>query len=64
MNNELVDHVMQIADSYRDARLPESAAMYRENLAAVIGQIQQINMIISATINILIGCFVTILVLL
>lgn len=42
MNNELVDHVMQIADSYRDARLPESAAMHRKNLAAVIGQIQQI----------------------
>jgi|JI10StandDraft_1071094.scaffolds.fasta_scaffold16921_6 hypothetical protein len=42
MSNELVDHVMQIADSYRDARLPESAEVFRRDLATVIGQIQQI----------------------
>ena len=42
MSNELVDHVMQIADSYRDARLPESAEVFRKDLVTVVEQIQQI----------------------
>lgn len=42
MNTNLVNHVMQIADSYRNARLPESAEVLRQDLAAVLSQIQQI----------------------
>lgn len=32
MTTELTDFIMKIADSYQNARLPESAAVFRQDL--------------------------------